>query len=342
MKRRVIILILISLIFTTCAGQKPVASAQIKDAPVSESSSAVSTQTKNAPVPESSSFISAQIRYALLPESPRPGDPISIGTNALVTKAFIYVNEKQVANARFFPIPPENGKPGFSAALIAIPSTVNAETVTLKLNNSDVTVFEIPITLTPRKFLSETLVLDSSLTKLVSEPSPEKTKEAEIRWAILTTTGKEVYNPGKLILPVTSTRRTSLYGTRRINQYSDGRKVTSIHDGVDFGVPKGTEVRACGRGKVVFSRMRILTGYTVIIELAPGVYSLYYHLDSVIAKEGSIVEAGEIVALSGSTGFSTGPHLHWELRVSTENTDPDILTERPLLDKDVLIGKLFY
>jgi len=326
MKKRVIIFLFIGLMLLNCAGQKPVVSAQIK----------------NEPIPDSSPFTSAQIKYALVPESPRPGDPISIGTNAYVNMAFIFVNEKEVAHAKFFPVPAEKGKPGFSAAIITVPSTVNAESVILKLNNPDVTVFEIPIYLTPRKFPSETLVLDSSLTKLVSEPSPEKTKEAEVRWAILTTTGKDVYNPGKLILPVTSTRRTSLYGTRRINQYSDGRKVTSIHDGVDFGVPKGTEVRACGRGKVVFSRMRILTGYTVIIELAPGVYSLYYHLDSVIAKEDSIVEAGEIVALSGSTGFSTGPHLHWELRVSTENTDPDILTERPLLDKDVLIGKLFY
>jgi len=326
MKKGIIIFIFISFILLTCTGQQPVVSAHIK----------------NEPVPESSSFISAPIRYALVPESPRPGDPISIGTNAYVKEAVIFANEKQVAKASFFPVPAENGKPGFSAAIITIPSTVNVQTVILKINNPDATVFEITIYLAPRKFLSETLELDPSLTKLVSEPSPEKTKESEKLWEILTTTGKEVYNPGKLVLPVTATRRTSLYGTRRINQYSDGRKVTSIHAGVDFGVPKGTEVRACGRGRVVFSRMRILTGYTVIIELAPGVYSSYYHLDSVIAKEGSIVEAGEIVALSGSTGFSTGPHLHWELRVSTENTDPDILTERPLLDKDLIISKIFY
>jgi len=326
MKKRVIIFLFISLMLLNCTGQQPV----------------VSNKIKYALAPESPPVVSTQIRYALVPESPRPGDPISIGTNAYVKDAVIFVNEKEVAKAAFFPIPAEKNKPGFSAAIITVPSTVNAETVILKLNNPDVTVFEITITLTPREFLSETLKLNPSLTKLVSEPSPEKTRESEKLWEILTTTGKEVYNPGKLVLPVTSTRRTSLYGTRRINQYSDGRKVTSIHAGVDFGVPKGTEVRACGRGKVVFSKMRILTGYTVIIELAPGVYSSYYHLDSLIAQEGSIVEAGEIVALSGSTGFSTGPHLHWELRVSTENTDPDILVERPLLDKDVLIGKLFY
>ncbi|WP_461255380.1 M23 family metallopeptidase [Treponema sp. R80B11-R83G3] len=308
MKKRVIILLLINLILLNCAGQ---------------------------PV------VSAQAKYAIVPESPRPGDPVSIGTNTYVKDAVVFVNEKQVAKAGCFYIPAENGKPGFNAAIVTIPSTVNAENIIIKLTNAGGTIFEIPVKLTPRKFLSETLELDASLTKLVSEPTPEKTRESEKLWEILSTTGKEVYNPGKLVLPVTATRRTSLYGTRRINQYSDGRKVTSIHAGVDFGVPKGTEVAACGRGKVVFSRMRILTGYTVIIELAPGVYSSYYHLDSVIAQEGSMVEAGEIVALSGATGFATGPHLHWEIRVSTENTDPDILVERPLLDKDLLISKLF-
>jgi len=308
MKRRVIIILFIGLILLTGAGQS----------------------------------VSAQIKYALIPESPRPGDPVTIGTDGYVKEAVVFANGKQVAKAVCFPIKEEYGKPGFMAAIVTIPSTVSAENVIIKLNNSGGTVCEIPVKLTPRKFLSETLELNPSLSKLVGESTPEKTAESEKLWEILTTTGDVVYNPGKLVLPVTSTRRTSLFGTRRVNQYSDGRKTTSIHAGVDFGVPKGTEVRACGRGRVVFSRMRILTGYTVIIELAPGVYSSYYHLDSVIAKEGSIVEAGEVVALSGSTGFSTGPHLHWELRVSTENTDPDILVERALLDKDLLIRKMYY
>jgi len=309
MIKRVIVIFFIGLLLSTCASQQPV--------------------------------ISAQVRYAIIPESPRPGDPVTIGVNAPIKEVAVFVDGKQVSKAACFSVPEEKWKPGFTAAIVTIPSTVDAQEAIIKLNNASGTIFEIPITLTPREFLSETLVLNPSLSKLVGESTPEKTAESEKLWEILTTTGNEVYNPGKLVLPVTSKRRTSLFGTRRINQYSDGRKTTSIHAGVDFGVPKGTEVRACGRGKVVFARMRILTGNTVIIELAPGVYSSYYHLDSIIAQEGSIVEAGELVALSGSTGFSTGPHLHWELRVSTENTDPDILTERPLLDKDLIISKIY-
>jgi murein DD-endopeptidase MepM/ murein hydrolase activator NlpD len=309
MLKRVIIILFIGLSLSTCASHQPA--------------------------------VSAQVRYAIIPESPRPGDPVTIGVNAPIKEVAVFVNGKQVSKAACFTIPEEGWKPGFTAAIVTIPSTVEAQDAIIKLNNTSGTIFEIPITLSPREFLSETLVLNPTLSKLVGESSPEKEAESAKLWEILTTTGKEVYNPGKLVLPVTSLRRTSLFGTRRINQYSNGRKTTSIHAGVDFGVPKGTEVRACGRGKVVFARMRILTGYTVIIELAPGVYSSYYHLDSIISQEGSMVEAGEVVALSGSTGFSTGPHLHWELRVGTENTDPDILTERALLDKDLIISKIY-
>jgi murein DD-endopeptidase MepM/ murein hydrolase activator NlpD len=308
MIKRTIILLFVSLLLSTCAGH---------------------------------SAVDAQVKYATVPIGPCPGDPLTIGVNVSIKEAVVLVNGKQVARAASFSVPAESGKPGFTAAIVTIPSTVEAESVIVRLNDASGVVCEFPVNLTPREFRSETLALNPALTRLVSEPDPQKTAESERLWEILVTHGKEIYHSGKFVLPVTATRRTSRFGTRRVNQYSDGRKVTSIHAGVDFGIPAGTEVRACGRGKVVFSRMRILTGYTVIIEHAPGVYSLYYHLDSVIAQEGTIVEAGTVIALSGSTGFSTGPHLHWEIRVSTENTDPDILVERPLIDKDLIISKIF-
>jgi len=286
-------------------------------------------------------IVSAQVKYAVVPESPRPGDPVTIGTNGNVKEAVVFVNGKQVAKAVCFSVKEEDGKPGFTAAIVTIPSTVTAQNAIIKLNNSSGTVCEIPIILTPREFLSETIQFNPSITSLVMDPNPERTKESEKLWEILVTNGKEVYHPGKFIPPTTATRRTSMFGTRRVNQYSDGRKTTSIHAGVDFGIPTGSEVHACGRGRVVLARMRILTGNSVIIEHAPGVYSIYYHMDKIIAQEGTIIDAGTLIGLSGSTGFSTGPHLHWEIRVSTENTDPDIMVERPLLDKDLIISKMF-
>jgi murein DD-endopeptidase MepM/ murein hydrolase activator NlpD len=282
-----------------------------------------------------------EIKYTIIPESPRPGEPITIGVNGVVKEALLFKDDKQVSKSVFFTVTADSGYPSFMAAIITIPSTVEHGDAVIKLNSESGVSHEIPITIAPREFRSETLTLNPSLTSLVADPNPQRTIESEQLWAIIARTGNRIYHTGPFILPVLSTRRTSQFGTRRINAYSDGRRVTSIHAGVDFGIPTGTEVYACGRGRIVLSRNRILSGYSVIIEHAPGVYSMYYHLDSLLVKEGDIVDAGRTIGFSGSTGFSTGPHLHWEIRVSTENTDPDALTERPLIDKELIISRLF-
>ena len=292
-------------------------------------------------------YVPFQLRYTAIPETPRPGEPVTIAVNTFATEALLLVNGRQIARAAVFPVEAENPNRSFMAAILTIPSTVETDpeypiTAIVVLNNEYGILVEIPILIPHREFRSETLRLTPALTTLVTDHSPQRTQESERLWEILTTTGNQVYHYGAFVLPVTSTRRTSLFGTRRVNQHADGRRTTSIHAGVDFGIPTGTEVFACGRGRVILSRYRIISGYSIIIEHAPGVYSIYYHLDSVIAEEGTIVEAGEVIGLSGSTGFSTGPHLHWEVRVSTENTDPDAFVERPLIDKDLIISKIFY
>jgi murein DD-endopeptidase MepM/ murein hydrolase activator NlpD len=63
-------------------------------------------------------------------------------------------------------------------------------------------------------------------------------------------------------------------------------------------------------------------------------------MDSIAVNPGDIVEAGALLGKSGSTGLATGPHLHWEIRVSGENADPDAFLARPVLDKNDIIDKL--
>ena len=289
----------------------------------------------------------AQIRYTVIPDSPRPGEPVTIAVNTTIKEAILIVNGRQAARASGFAVPSEGSQPGFTAVILAIPSTVTAENAVIRLNNEGKTVYEIPVVLTQREFRSETINLTAAMTSLITTPDPQRTIESERLWEILTTTGDQIYHYGSFVLPVSSTRRTSQFGTRRINVYPDGRRTTEIHAGVDIGSPVagqsflGAEVYACGRGMVILSRMRILSGNSVIIEHAPGVYSIYYHLDSLIAQEGDIVEAGELIGLVGSTGYSTGPHLHWELRVSTENVDPDAFVSRPLIDKALIISRIY-
>ncbi|MCL2181227.1 MAG: M23 family metallopeptidase [Treponema sp.] len=283
----------------------------------------------------------AQAGFAVIPDNPRPGDPVTVAVSVPAREAILFMNGRQLSRALCFSVYSEGSQPGFMAAVLAVPTTAGAGDALIRINDSRGILTEIPITIMPRDFHSETLHLNPALTSLVSDPDPVRTAESNRLWQILNTTGNQIYHTGVFVPPVTSTRRTSRFGSRRINQYSDGRRVTSIHAGVDYGIPTGTEVTACGRGKVILSRARVLTGNSVIIEHAPGIYSIYYHLDSVIAEEGAIVETGQLIGLSGSTGFSTGPHLHWEIRVSTENTDPDYYTNIPIIDKELIISRIF-
>jgi len=284
---------------------------------------------------------STRIKYAVIPENPRPGEPITIGVNdGTVEQAILLSGERRLAKGTFFYVPADDGCFGFFAALLTVPSTASPGDMTIKLENENGVILEIPLIVTERKFVSEVIELNSTLTGIRTDPDPQKTTEANRLWAIITETGSEIYYNSRFIPPVSSTRMTSFFGDRRVFKYSNGNSDTSIHAGVDYGVPTGTRVYACGSGKVRLARNRIVTGNSVIIEHAPGVYSLYYHLDKIEVKEDDIISTATLIGLVGSTGLATGPHLHWELRVNTENTDPFIFIERSIIDKDLILSKI--
>lgn len=121
--------------------------------------------------------------------------------------------------------------------------------------------------------------------------------------------GSEPVFPGKEVqLPVQGII-TSRVGLRQ-HPVDGGMR---HHSGVDIAVPTGTRVKAIAAGRVVESAARGGYGNLVTIEHAGGLVSLYGHNAQLEVNVGDRVEAGQTVALSGSTGKSTGPHLHFEL-----------------------------
>lgn len=112
--------------------------------------------------------------------------------------------------------------------------------------------------------------------------------------------------------PVTNWVVTSTFGTRW------GR----MHEGIDVGVPIGTTVRASRAGCVVTAGWVGGYGNCVIIDHGDGVCTRYGHLSQITTSVGQYVDQGEQIALSGNTGRSTGPHLHFEIRINNEAVDP--------------------
>jgi len=102
-------------------------------------------------------------------------------------------------------------------------------------------------------------------------------------------------------------------------------KVRKFHSGVDIGAPQGTYIHAAASGKVVWSGWRSGgSGNVVILDHGGGMTTLYLHImnGGLLVKEGQTVKAGDVIAKVGSTGLSTGPHLHFEVRKNGEPQDP--------------------
>ena len=97
---------------------------------------------------------------------------------------------------------------------------------------------------------------------------------------------------------------------------------TRGHTGMDLAVPTGTPVRAALPGTVIAAQYHSSYGYYVMIDHGNGLSTLYAHNSQLLVRVGQTVEAGGIVSLSGSTGRSTGPHLHFEVRLNGQRANP--------------------
>jgi len=117
---------------------------------------------------------------------------------------------------------------------------------------------------------------------------------------------------GLFQVPVTDTLVTAPYGGGR--SYNEG-PITIFHSGTDFNGDIGTPILAPANGSVIFNDFLELRGNTVIIDHGWGIMTGYYHLNESFVEEGQEIEMGQQIGTGGSTGLSTGPHLHWEFRV---------------------------
>ena len=200
----------------------------------------------------------------------------------------------------------------------------------------------INITVLPGIFKKEDISLTKTLTALRKDVSNQRKKETTAIIRLYKTFNKEnCYLKEKFSYPLKiESVVTSFFGDRRNFIYNDGETSRSLHNGIDFAAPQGTPVYSCGSGRVVFAGNRIVTGNSVIIEHLPGLYSVYYHLKMVTVLYGENVLQGMKIGEVGSTGISTGSHLHWEIRNQFAATDPEQFIADSLIDKSKKLSNI--
>ena len=128
----------------------------------------------------------------------------------------------------------------------------------------------------------------------------------------------EKYWTKPFIQPVEG-RISTQYGLFR---YTNGSTTATRHKGIDIAAAEGTEVPASNSGRVVFADNVIITGNTVVIEHGGGLRTYYFHLSEIDCKAGDMVEQGDLIGKVGTTGYSTGPHLHFQVMIGSACLSP--------------------
>lgn len=159
----------------------------------------------------------------------------------------------------------------------------------------------------------------AELSKLERQEDELLKKSNELINIIKNLQSKKKYTGGEMIWPAPScTSVTSEYGMRR----HPILKKNKMHTGIDIGAKSGASIVAANDGVVILAKFQSGYGNTVIIDHGGGIATLYAHCSKILVKEGTEVKAGDNIAKVGSTGLSTGPHLHFEVREDGVTKDP--------------------
>lgn len=179
---------------------------------------------------------------------------------------------------------------------------------------------------------AETSAPKSSSPSSSSAPKPSsKDSSAKSSTPKKTTTADSASTVNGFSAPVSAASVATAYKVAG-SMWSSG-----YHTGVDFAAATGTPLQAVGAGTVVSAGWAGAYGNQVVIQLADGHYAQYGHLSSLSVSAGQTVTAGQQIGLSGSTGNSTGPHLHFEIR-TTPDYGSDVDPVAYLRSKGVAIG----
>jgi len=184
----------------------------------------------------------------------------------------------------------------------------------------------IPLTVVPVERPVDYLTASPSVTAVLTVEAAET--EAALR-------SYEQFNlfqsrprwDGELLMPCEGWITTEFGQGRSLN----GGPVTGQHSGTDIANASGTPIYSAASGRIAWAGWMPIRGNSVLVDHGAGVVTGYHHLLRVDVQAGRDVSAGDQIGRMGSTGFSTGPHLHWEMTVYGVNVDPMTWTERVFL-----------
>ncbi|MBD2595537.1 M23 family metallopeptidase [Nostoc spongiaeforme FACHB-130] len=263
-------------------------------------------------LPLTSALPAAALQVQLSPSNPQLGDTLSVMidvTQENSQQPTVVVGEKTYPA---FAVAPNKYR-----AFIPTTPLETAGNRTLKIAG-DGQIKNLTVQLRSRKFPIQRITLPPG--KSADGATEHELKRVAAFKALQT---PEKYWNGKFLAP-SKARISTIYGVRR---YYNGKFAKDYyHRGVDYAGAAGSPVTAPASGRVALvgtvSQGFRVHGNVVGIDHGQGVTSIFLHLSRINVKEGDFVKAGQLIGAVGSTGASTGPHLHWGLYVNGQSVDP--------------------
>ncbi len=211
---------------------------------------------------------------------------------------------------------------GKAVALWGVPLGSEPGSVPVKVSITDdherVVQLEQTVTVSEDTREIEELNLSSSTTDVIT-PEGRELEQTTLDAAYALSSERPFPQWSEPFMQPTEGRFTSPFGLPR--RYVAGGNI-SYHFGTDIASPEGTAIYATNAGRVLVADFYPIKGGLVVIDHGASVYSLYFHQSKLHVKVGEIVSRGQLIGEIGTTGLSTGPHLHWEMRVNQVATNP--------------------
>jgi murein DD-endopeptidase MepM/ murein hydrolase activator NlpD len=205
----------------------------------------------------------------------------------------------------------------FPIDLYAKPGEYKVSAVINKGRSNEYTV-EKTLTVADKSFKTQYLTVSEEMNE-TNNDNAAIFEFAQLVKPARTESAKEKLWEGTFIMPVEGELTTDFAEIRYVNNELS----SSRHSGLDLAAPTGTPVKAPNNGIVTFSMEGLLSpGNTAVIDHGMGIFTSYYHLNTINVEKGDEVKKGDIIGTVGTTGFSTGPHLHYAVSIYNTYVNP--------------------
>ena len=178
--------------------------------------------------------------------------------------------------------------------------------------------FDVAVEVTEQSFEVQEMTISEEIADATVNSAAANAEFRNEIVPLYDTADSERYWYGNFVQPVQA-RVSTPYGVMR---YVNGSTVPERHGGIDLAADYGTEIQCPNAGVVEYAGFLQLSGYTVVVEHGGGLKSYFYHMESINVNAGDYVEKGDIIGAVGSTGYSTGAHLHYEIKIGRNSLNP--------------------